>query len=94
MSLVKNSSNFRVFLYGRECQYRLSPFKPVRWAGLSASFTPIKVPLKEPFLSSHCVSVKAEGEHPRPRPEVWGYRPEISHWRKVNMVGVMRLEQS
>lgn len=31
-----------------------------------------------------CIQVRASG--------VWGYSAEISHWRKVNMVGVMRLE--
>lgn len=61
--------------------------------GLSICFLhAYQSPAQKPFLFSHCVSVKAEGERPRPRPEVWGYRPEISHWRKVNMAGVMRLE--
>lgn len=92
MSLIKISSNFLVFFYSLECQYHLSIFNSlVHSACLSTSFTPIKVPL-EPLLFSHGVSVEAEGEHPGPRPGVWGYSAEISHWQKVNMVGVMRLE--
>lgn len=51
----------------------------------------LKVPLNT-LLRSHnvnveqkeCIQVRASG--------VWGYSEEISHWRKVNMVGLMRLE--
>lgn len=75
-----------------EYQYHLSPFNsPAHSACLSISFMSIKVPLNPLLFSRNvnveqkeCIQVRASG--------VWGYSAEISHWRKVNMVGVMRLE--
>lgn len=73
-------------------QYCRSPFNfPAHWACLSISFMSIKVSLS-PHLRPHnvngeqkeCIQVRFS--------EVWGYSAEISHWRKVNMAGVMRLE--
>lgn len=75
-----------------EYQYSLSPFNsPAHSVRLSISFMSIKVPLN-PLSCSHnvnaaqkeCIQVRSS--------EVWGYSAEISHWRKVNMVGVMQLE--
>lgn len=75
-----------------EYRYCLSPFNSLAHSAcLSISFMSIKVPLN-PLLRSHnvnveqkdCIQVRASG--------VWGYSAEISHWRKVNMVVVMRLE--
>ena len=51
----------------------------------------IKVPLN-PLLCSHNVNAEQKECVQVRSSEVWGYSAEISHWRKVNMVGVMRLE--
>lgn len=73
-------------------QYSLSPFNsPGHSACLSISFMSIKVPLN-PLLRSHNVNAEQKECIQVRSSEVWGYSAEISHWRKVNMVGVMRLE--
>lgn len=59
---------------------------------LSVSLVSIKVPLNPPFLRSHNVNAEQRESVQDPASRVWGYSEEISHWRKVNMVGVMRLE--
>lgn len=54
---------------------------------LSISSMSIKVPLCSHNVNveqNECIQVRTSG--------VWGYSVEISHWRKVNMVGVMWLE--
>lgn len=74
-----------------EHQYLLSFFSPLpRSPCPSLAYTSINDPLSPPLLSQHanveqkeCIQVRALG--------VWSYSAEISHWRKVNMVGVMRL---
>lgn len=51
----------------------------------------IKVPLN-PLFCSHNVNVEHKECIQIRSSEVWGYSAKISHWRKVNMVRVMRLE--
>lgn len=94
MSLTKNSSDFSLahcLVSGNINTVSRLSTPPAHLACLSVSFVSIKVPLNPLPRSRNvnveqkeCIQVHASG--------VWGYSAEISHWRKVNMVGVMRLE--
>lgn len=86
----KKSSIFSLLIHCLILQY-INIASIAYSACLSVSFMSIKVPLN-PLFCSHNVNVEHKECIQIRSSEVWGYSAKISHWRKVNMVRVMRLE--